>query len=52
MKVKQFIELVSDMRQAQKEYFKTRNIDALKRSKNLEMQVDQIINGSLEPKLI
>lgn len=37
----QFEQLVRDMRQAQKEYFRYRSQDALKRSKELEKQVDE-----------
>jgi hypothetical protein len=38
--MKEFIELVRQMRTAQKEYFKTRTKDALNRSKELERKVD------------
>ena len=38
-----FIELVERMRAAQKEYFKNREIAALKISKELERQVDYMI---------
>ena len=40
MKVIEFFDLVSQMRQAQKEYFKTRNTSILQQSKSLERQVD------------
>lgn len=39
----EFIEMVRRMRSAQKEYFKTRSYDALKRSKVLEVAVDNEI---------
>lgn len=40
MNAKEFFNLVSEMRQAQKNYFKTRNQSYLDRSKHLEKQVD------------
>ena len=40
MTAKEFFMLVSQMRQAQKEYFKTRNQTVLQQSKALEKQVD------------
>lgn len=50
-----FLDLVSEMRKAQKEYFKTRSPESLTRSKNLERQVDkeiQRVNEILQnPKL-
>ena len=36
--------MVSRMRKAQKNYFKTRDRDALNRSKEIERQVDEEIN--------
>lgn len=47
--MKEFIELVREMRNAQKEYFKKRTKDALNRSKELERKVDaelQSINNT------
>lgn len=47
--MKEFIELVREMRNAQKEYFKTRSKDVLNRSKELERKVDaelQSINNA------
>lgn len=38
-----FITLVAQMRQAQKEYFKTRDPEILKKSKQLERSVDEWI---------
>lgn len=38
-----FIELVAKMRDAQKEYFRTRTPEALKWSKTLEGKVDHVI---------
>ena len=43
MSGKEFLILVKDMREAQKEYFRTRSRDALVRSKSLEKQVDEEI---------
>mgnify|MGYP003309933269 CR=1 FL=1 len=47
--MKEFTELVRKMRNAQKEYFKTRDKNVLQRSKELERKVDyflaqQVIN--------
>lgn len=47
--MKEFIELVREMRAAQKEHFKTRSKDVLNRSKELERKVDaelQSINNT------
>ena len=47
--MKEFIELVREMRNTQKEYFKTRSKDVLNRSKELERKVDaelQSINNT------
>ena len=44
MTYEQFIDLVAEMRQAQKEYFKTRDRNILSKSKQLEAQVDAEIN--------
>lgn len=47
--MKEFIELVREMRNAQKEYFRTRSKDWLNRSKELEREVDaqlQSINNT------
>lgn len=47
--MKEFVELVREMRAAQKEYFKTRSKDVLSRSKELERKVDaelQSINNT------
>lgn len=43
MNNKEFFDKVSDMREAQKEYFKTRNSAALNRSKALERVIDEEI---------
>lgn len=40
MNHKQFYEKVKEMRQAQKMYFKTRRIDYLRLSKQLEREID------------
>jgi hypothetical protein len=39
----EFVELVRQMREAQRQYFKTRHTDALNRSKDLERRVDMWI---------
>ena len=40
MKPRAFFDKVSEMREAQKEYFKTRSSAALNRSKALEKEID------------
>ena len=57
MTAKDFFMLVSEMRQAQKEYFSTRSPGSLNRSKQLEHQVDneiqrvnEFINTITKPK--
>ena len=44
MNAKEFFDLVSQMRQAQREYFKTRNNTVLQQSKDLEKLVDKEID--------
>ena len=39
----QFFNLVKAMREAQKEYFASRSLEALRRSKQLERKVDEYI---------
>lgn len=39
-KIAKYVQLVNDMRKAQKEYFKTRSKDSLVKSKGLEAQID------------
>lgn len=39
----EFIELVREMRNAQKEYFKTRDKNILQKSKELERKVDALL---------
>lgn len=46
-----FFNAVEAMREAQKYYFKTRNSDDLKRSKELERKVDDMIAYIRKPKL-
>ena len=41
--MKEFIELVREMRNAQREYFKTRDKKVLQRSKELERKVDSFL---------
>lgn len=43
MTAKDFFNLVEQMRQNQKDYFKTRSTEALRKSKELEKQVDDEI---------
>lgn len=47
----EFFNAVEAMREAQKSYFKTRNSDDLKRSKELERKVDNMIAYIRKPKL-
>ena len=42
-----FYSLVKEMREAQKEYFRTRSKDSLKRSKALEKRVDEALSGQI-----
>ena len=49
--MKEFVELVAAMRNAQKEYFRTRHQDWLVKSKELEKQVDQAIFDHNNPPL-
>lgn len=44
MNAKQFFTIVSQMRQAQKDYFKTRDKEVLNKSIKLERQVDEEID--------
>lgn len=44
----EFVKLVYKMRNQQKKYFKTRNIDDLKESKRLEKEVDDITERLLK----
>lgn len=43
MKTSDFVELVRQMRLAQKEYFKTRSRDVLIKSKCLEKRIDEAL---------
>ena len=43
MNARDFFDLVTEMRQEQKNYFKTRSTESLKKSKELEKQVDDEI---------
>lgn len=43
MTAKDFFKLVEQMRQNQKDYFKTRSTESLRKSKELEKQVDDEI---------
>jgi hypothetical protein len=46
-----FLEVVSQMRSTQKEYFRTREKDVLIKSKQLESQVDKFINDFISQTL-
>lgn len=48
MKAEEFYLLVANMRNAQKEYFKTRSRDLLSKSMQLEKQVDDEIKRAKE----
>lgn len=43
MNAKEFFSLVKEMRHEQKEYFKTRSVEVLRKSKALEKRVDDEI---------
>lgn len=43
MNLKEFAALVAEMRDAQREYFRTRSGEVLERSKKLEKQVDHAL---------
>lgn len=45
----QFVEKVSEMRNAQKQYFRTRSYEILSRAKQLEREVDAEIERLLNP---
>ena len=47
----QFILLVRDMRNAQKNYFRTRDKIVLEESKRLEREVDAVIKQYLTPQM-
>ena len=51
MNDKEFRDLVARMRQAQKDYFRTRDREALSRSKELEKLVDIELTNKVEPSL-
>ena len=52
METKEFYDLVRQMRNAQKEYFRTRDKGILTCSKELERRVDNALSEHYEPKLI
>ena len=45
----EFVQLVKDMRQAQKDYFRTRTNASLVASKDLESQVDKAVKEFITP---
>ena len=49
--MKEFIKLIEEMRNAQKEYFKGRNYQSLEKSKRLERQVDFKVKEYLDTQL-
>ncbi|WP_416440432.1 hypothetical protein ACH3O9_11230 [Leeuwenhoekiella sp. A16] len=51
MKSDAFFALVKNMRTWQKRYFRNRDNEALKRSKELEKQVDALIDATRNPSL-
>jgi hypothetical protein len=51
MNDKDFRDLVAKMRQAQKDYFRTRDREVLSRSKELEKLVDTELANDVEPSL-
>lgn len=44
MEFQQFVNLVAELRQTQREYFATRSYASLKKSKQLEKRVDETIS--------
>lgn len=44
MEFEQFVNLVAELRQTQREYFATRSYASLKKSKQLEKRVDECIS--------
>lgn len=52
MEIKQYIQLVKSMREAQKKYFRTRYTEDLNKSKRLEKQVDDATEELLNLKPI
>ena len=47
---KEIITAVKLMREAQKEYFRTRSHDSLRKSKAMEKRVDNMMNEYFKPK--
>lgn len=47
----EFTKLVADMRQSQRDYFKSRNMHALDKARTLERKVDAEINQRKNPTL-
>ena len=52
MSEKEFYDLVRQMRNAQKEYFRTRDRRILTCSKELERRVDKALQEHFEPKIL
>ena len=50
MEERQIVTVVKLMREAQKEYFRTRSHDSLRKSKALEKRVDDMIEEYFNPK--
>lgn len=49
MNLEQFVAKVSEMRNAQKSYFRTRSAEFLNRSKSLEREIDKAIADFYDP---
>ena len=49
MNLEQFVAKVSEMRNAQKSYFRTRSAEFLNRSKSLEREVDKAVADFYDP---
>ena len=48
IEIKKFVEIVIEMRKAQKEFFKSRNFTAMQKSKILEKEVDMAASEILK----
>lgn len=46
--MKNLVTLVKEMRNAQKLYFRTRGVEALKKSKRLEKEVDELVSDQIK----
>ena len=48
IEIKKFVEIVIEMRKAQKEFFRSRNFTAMQKSKILEKEVDAYVSEILK----